>query len=108
MRTLADCYTPSGIVLAFAGTLVATAALAADADRGRRLVQEQCSSCHAVAAPRGNEVADAPPFTVIGRKYGFDAAAIAAAILGPHPRMNFAPAPADADDIAAYVGMLAR
>jgi mono/diheme cytochrome c family protein len=94
--------------LTLAATLMATAAFAADADRGRRLAQEQCSSCHAVAAPRGNEVADAPPFAVIGRKYGFEIPAVAAAILGPHPRMNFAPAPADADDIAAHIGTLAR
>jgi mono/diheme cytochrome c family protein len=96
---------PIALLIVLAIACLASSAPAADADRGRRLAQEHCASCHAVTTPR-NEVSDAPPFSVIGRKYGSAAPAIAAAILGPHPRMNFAPVPADADDIAAYIGAL--
>jgi hypothetical protein len=53
-------------------------------------------------------VAVAPPFELIGRKYGFDPEAVARAILAPHPKMNFVPGPADAADIAAYISMLPR
>ncbi|MCC6948954.1 MAG: cytochrome c [Bradyrhizobiaceae bacterium] len=88
--------------------LAPAAALAADAVRGRQLAQEHCGGCHAVGAGERREVADASPFSAIGRKYGFDPSALAAAILGPHPRMNFAPAPADAADLAAYIAALGR
>jgi mono/diheme cytochrome c family protein len=97
-----------GWYLALAASLVASGAPAADADRGQRLAQTNCSACHGVAIPPREEVAAAPPLQIIAGKYGFDASAIAAAILAPHPRMNFSPAPGDADDIAAYLGTLPR
>jgi mono/diheme cytochrome c family protein len=91
-----------------AAALTVSSVLAADAGRGQRLAQQHCSTCHVVAAPQRAEVADAPPFDAIGRKHGFDATKIGFAILGPHPRMNFLPSRADADDIAAYVSTLSR
>jgi mono/diheme cytochrome c family protein len=94
--------------LALAALVAASTAFAADSGRGQRLAQQHCSPCHVVAAPQRNEVAGAPPFDVIGRKYGFDVTKIGFAILGPHPRMNFSPRRADADDIAAYIGTLSR
>jgi cytochrome c len=81
---------------------------AADAGRGQRLAQDHCAFCHSVAPHARSEVADAPPFDAIGRKYGHDADAIATAIAGPHPKMNFSPRPADAADIAAYIATLGR
>ena len=99
-------------LLRLAAALLATLSLsnpsAAAGGRGRTLAQSHCSICHTIAPDFRSEVADAPPFDVIGRKHGFDPSRVAAAILGPHPRMNFAPAPADADDIAAYIATLPK
>lgn len=75
---------------------------------GRRLAVQHCAACHAVAPRVGTEVADAPPFGVIGAKYGHATEAIRHAILGPHPKMNFMPAPADAAAIARYIATLQR
>lgn len=101
-------------VLVFVGTiaLFATGAAmntgATDARSGQRLAQDHCASCHSIAPHMRSEVAAAPPFDVIGRKYGFDAARIATALGGPHPRMNFSPRPPQAADIAAYIASLGR
>ena len=81
---------------------------AADAGRGKRLARNHCAACHVIARPARTVVADAPPFDAIARKYGFDVEAIAGAIIGPHPKMNFAPSAADAADIAAYIATLKR
>jgi mono/diheme cytochrome c family protein len=87
----------------------ATGASAADIDAGRRLVQQRCAACHIVTgSPRNDVVADAPPFLVIGRKYGFDAEAIALNLVGPHAKMNFALSRPEANDVAAYIQSLAR
>jgi mono/diheme cytochrome c family protein len=92
------------ILLAVAAA--AASARAADAGKGERLARGHCAPCHRIALQGRNVVAAAPPFEVIGRKYGFDAATIAVVIAGPHPKMNFAPGPADAADIAAYIATL--
>jgi mono/diheme cytochrome c family protein len=89
-------------------TVVASAAFAAEPERGRRLAEEHCGSCHVVGPRQQSEVADSPPFSVIGGKYGFNEAALTAAIIGPHRRMNFIPSPLDAEDIAAYISTLRR
>ncbi len=71
-------------VLLFLGTIALFAiaaalnARAADAGRGQRLAQDHCAACHAVAPRTRSEVANAPPFDAIGRKYDFDADRIAA------------------------------
>ena len=59
------------------------------------------------AHPR-SEVAHSPPFAVIARKYAFKPDAIAAAIAGPHPKMNFAPSAGEAADVAAYIATLGK
>ncbi len=94
-----------GVIALFA-MAAATNARAADVGNGRRLAQSHCAACHSVAPQGRSEVAKAPPFDVIGRKYGFDADKIAHAIAGPHPKMNFSPRPADAADVAAYIATL--
>jgi hypothetical protein len=40
--------------------------------------------------------------------FGHDADAIAHAIAGPHPKMNFSPRPAEAADMAAYIATLGK
>jgi len=61
-----------------------------------------------VAPSPRREVADAPPFDVIARKYQVQPEALAFAILDPHPRMNVALSRREAEDIAAYINTLAR
>jgi mono/diheme cytochrome c family protein len=88
--------------------LLAFDARGSDVANGRVLAASHCAVCHAVAPGQHNEVADAPPFDDIGRKHGFNAGTLVLVILGPHPKMNFMPQPADAEDIAAYIGTLPR
>ena len=92
--------------LVLAGAAAAVSARAADAGKGKRLAEEHCASCHAVTAEGRSVVADSPPFEVIARKYHYDASAIAIAIAGPHPKMNFSPSAKTAADIAAYIATL--
>ncbi len=102
MKTFVFCC--AGVYL-----LVASGAHGADAEAGKRLARLRCAACHdvAVQGPRG-EVADAPPFVAIGRKFEFDTASLILALRGPHAKMNFSLRKRDADDIAAYIGTLAR
>ena len=96
------------IAMVVVATLVASGALAADAVSGRRIAQDICAACHAIAPQARSEVADAPPFEAIGRKHGFAADTIAQVISGPHPKMNFSPPPHEAADIAAYIVSLEK
>ena len=90
-------------------SLVVSAALGADAEAGRRLAEIRCAACHIVApSPRDEVVADAPPFVVIGRKFGFNSDALVFALVGPHAKMNFGLSRPEANDVAAYIGTLAR
>ena len=88
--------------------LVSASAFGAEAEAGRRLAQLRCSPCHIVAPNQRQEIADAPPFEMIGRKFGFDAAMLIVNLMGPHAKMNFSLGRPDAEDIAAYIGTLAR
>jgi mono/diheme cytochrome c family protein len=91
--------------LAFA----ASSALAADVESGKRLAQLRCAACHIVTpSPRNDLVADAPPFLVIARKYGSDTEALVFNLVGPHAKMNFALSRPEANDIAAYIGNMAK
>ena len=100
---------PIALLAQMALLLAATSAGAADIGAGRRLAQQRCAACHIVTgSPRNDLVADAPPFLVIGRKYAFDAEAIALNLVGPHAKMNFALSRPEANDVAAYIQSLAR
>jgi mono/diheme cytochrome c family protein len=88
--------------------LLASAALAADAGNGRQLAQARCVPCHAVAMERPREVADAPPFETIARKFDLNPDMLAFSLLDPHPRMNVALTRHEAQDIAAYISTLAK
>ena len=83
-------------------------ALAADADNGKRLAESRCVTCHTVAPTSRRDVADAPPFDVIARKFEVQPETLAFAILDPHPRMNVALTRREAEEIAAYINTLAR
>ena len=47
----------------------ALAAMAADADNGRRLTHQHYSPCHLVETNQRRELADSPPFETITQKY---------------------------------------
>ncbi len=88
--------------------LADSSACGADADAGRRLAQLRCAACHVVDQSQRNEIADAPPFAAIGRKFDFNADSLVAALTGPHAKMNFSVRGRDAEDIAAYIVTFAR
>jgi|SRR5215467_4696178 len=88
--------------------LMSVPAFGGDAEAGGRLAQLRCSPCHIVAPNQRQEIADAPPFEVIGRKFGFDSDMLVFNLMGPHSKMNFSLRRTDAEDIAAYIGTLAR
>ena len=81
----------------------ALAAMAADADNGRRLAQQHCSPCYLVETNQRRELADSPPFETITQKYGNAPEAIAFTILAPHPRINVTLSRREAQDVAAYI-----
>jgi len=81
---------------------------ATDVEAGKLLAHQRCAACHIVAPDGRNEVGDAPPFVVIGRKFDFNYDSIVLALMGPHRKMNFSLRRSDAEDIAAYIGTLGR
>jgi mono/diheme cytochrome c family protein len=97
-----------GLLLTAAVVLAGMPARAADAGHGKQLALAHCAACHNVGEHPRNEVAQSPSFAVIARKYAFKPDAIAHAIAGPHPKMNFAPNGAQAADIAAYIATLGK
>jgi mono/diheme cytochrome c family protein len=97
----------SAAILA-ASVAFAAPAGAADADNGGRIAQSRCAACHVVTTNQRQEVADAPPFETIARKFDFNADRLAFHLLEPHPKMNFPLTRPEANDVAAYMGTLAR
>ena len=96
------------LFLMLAALLPGTAALAADADNGKRLAEMRCATCHIVSPDQRREISNAPPFNVIGRKFASSPETLAFAILDPHPRMSVTLTRPEALDIAAYISSLAR
>ena len=103
MHLLRSC-----VVLSF--FFAAPAAIAADASNGVRLAEARCVTCHTVAPGRPRDVADAPPFETIARKYAAQPEMLAFIIRDPHPRMNvpLTLTLREAEDIAAYINTLAK
>jgi mono/diheme cytochrome c family protein len=88
--------------------LVASGALAADADNGKRLAEMRCVTCHIVSPSERRVVTDAPPFEAIARKFASNPDTLAFSIMDPHPRMNVALTRREAQDVAAYINTLAK
>jgi mono/diheme cytochrome c family protein len=91
-----------------AAMLAASAALAADADNGKRLAETRCVICHIVSPSERRVVTDAPPFEAIARKYAANPDTLAFSIMNPHPRMNVTLTRREAQDVAAYINTLAK
>src|SRR5579871_5368207 len=97
-----------GFLFCVALSSTAATAFAGDVERGRHIAQDRCAACHIVGRGLRGVVADAPPFEVIGRKYGFNEDDLVPALVSPHAKMNFAVRGPDANDIAAYIAALVR
>ena len=99
----------SHLVLAaiLAALMAAARANAADADRGLRVAESRCAACHIVGTSnQQHEVAEAPPFETIARRFDFNADMLVFHLLEPHPKMNFALTRPEANDVAAYMSTL--
>ena len=87
--------------------IMASAALGADVEAGKRLAQQRCAVCHVVGPNQRDEVAEAPPFDTIARKFGADSDMLLFDLMGPHAKMN-ALRRSDADDVAEYIRSLVK
>jgi mono/diheme cytochrome c family protein len=86
---------------------IAGVALAADPDNGERLARQWCAACHVVASDQTGLAGEAPPFSEIARRKGFDARDLALFLLDPHPLMpDMSLSRKEAADLAAYVDSL--
>jgi mono/diheme cytochrome c family protein len=90
------------LVLWSSWALIATAQ-GGDAQAGQRLAQSRCIVCHVVGPNRLRELADAPPFPVIARKFANDPDMLVMNLMGPHAKMNFGLSRTDAENIAAFI-----
>ena len=89
--------------------MIAQPVLAADARNGEQLARRWCEPCHVVAADQRQAAGEAPPFTSIATRPGFDAARIAMFLLDPHPKMpDMSLTRIEAADLAAYIATLVR
>ncbi len=95
------------VCLAFAVVAVVTlpsTASGADAAVGKQLAERWCQSCHAIGANQPMAVTEAPPFTTIARKPGFQEAKVAQFLLDPHPKMpDIGLSREAAADLAAFI-----
>ena len=78
--------------LVFLTLLVATNASAADKDltaKGKSLVTDNCSRCHAIGTEGASPHPEAPPFRTLSNKYPIDdlAESLAEGIVSGHPDM---------------------
>lgn len=78
--------------------------LAASAQHGETLAKRWCATCHVVSADQKRGNTQAPPFSSIAQKPGFDEAKTATFLLTAHPRMpDMNLARGEAADLAAYI-----
>ena len=82
----------------------AVPARAADAGQGEVLAKRWCATCHVVGTGQTRGSTQAPPFSEIAKKSGFNAGQLALYLLLPHPRMpDMNMSRAEAADLAAYI-----
>jgi mono/diheme cytochrome c family protein len=83
---------------------LSSAAVAADAANGGTLAKRWCAACHVVASDQQSGSTQAPPFSTIADKLGFDPGKLALFLLEPHPKMpNMNLSRPEAADLAAYI-----
>ena len=103
LRSIATC-------LALAVAFLPRPGWTADADNGSRLAHRWCEACHIVTPTQrrpGND--QAPPFTTVAKRPGFNASQLALFLLNPHPKMpDMSLTRTEAADLVAYIASLAR
>jgi mono/diheme cytochrome c family protein len=83
--------------------LLPTAASAGAAD-GEKLAKRWCAACHVVASDQKSGSTQAPAFSTVAAKRGFNAGALALFLLTPHPKMpDMNLSRGEAADLAAYI-----
>ena len=92
--------------VALPALMVASAAVAADTESGRRLAETRCVPCHAVGQRPGTS--QAPPFDAVARKFAQNPETLVFALRDPHPRMNITLSHNEMDDVAAYINSLMK
>ena len=100
-----------GMAIVFVGVIAdhGAALSAGDVGNGEQLARRWCSGCHLVSSDQRQASADVPPFSAIARMPNFSPEKVAFFLLDPHPKMpNLELSRRAADDIAAYIGSLAK
>ena len=91
-------------LVAAASAMPAATVAGADAVRGGAMAERWCAACHVVSAGQTRGSTQAPPFSEIAGKPGFDAARLALYLLLPHPRMpDMNMSREEAADLVAYI-----
>lgn len=91
-------------IAGLAGLLMMSGAAQAAEAQGEVLAKRWCAACHVVAADQTRGNTQAPPFSAIANKPGFNAGTVALFLLTPHPRMpDMNLSRAEAADLAAYI-----
>lgn len=104
MKRLTSALLALSLLVPFAQT-----AMAASAANGEKMARRWCAACHVVAKDQTTANTQAPPFSAIAKKPGFDASKLALFLLLPHPRMpDMNMSRNEAADLAAYVASQGR
>jgi cytochrome c len=99
------------IAFLLACLLPTIAAAEDDLERGRAILRDNCSRCHAVGPEGPSPLASAPPFRTLGERYPIDdlEEALAEGILTGHPAMpQLSFEPNDVAAIIAYIKSLQK
>lgn len=79
-------------------------AMAASAANGEQMARRWCAACHVVAKDQRTGNTQAPPFSAIAKKPGFETSKLALFLLVPHPQMpDMNLSRSEAADLAAYI-----
>jgi mono/diheme cytochrome c family protein len=99
------------IVFLLVGLLPSIAAAGDALQRGRAVLEENCSRCHAVSQEGASPLAAAPPFRTLGERYPIEdlEEALAEGIVTGHPAMpQLSFEPSDVAAIIAYIKSLQK
>lgn len=92
------------LIIVILAVALTEGASAADAHKGETLAKRWCATCHIVASDQQRGTTQAPAFSTIARKPGFNETTLAYFLLVPHPRMpDMNLSRSEAADLAAYI-----
>lgn len=95
---------PTALLSVTIFAMLPAAAMAANSAEGETMARRWCAACHVVAKDQQNGNTQAPPFSAIANRPGFDAAKLSLFLLLPHPRMpDMNMSRREAEDLAAYI-----